>query len=171
MASSCGRTAKTKAFVIPVSETMHVQVPGMMRMAAYSIHDEQRTDGNEADLWFVNIDGNNGNLTQGAAQVLRVRFLGYGKVAFVAASGPHAGSFLIAYDDHVAFEKEINSSAVFHVRAPLELADGDFASFESDAFPGEYLRHQGFRLKLDKASDSSESLLRRDATFRLTAVE
>jgi fibro-slime domain-containing protein len=158
-------------FAIPVSETMHVWVPGIMRMAAYSIHDEQRTDANDADLWFVNIDGDNGNLTQGTAQALRVRFLGYGKVAFVAASGPHAGNFLIAYDDHVAFEKEINSSAVFHVRTPLELADGDFASFESEAFPGEYLRHQGFRLKLDEASHNSESLLRRDATFRLTAVE
>lgn len=158
-------------FTIPVSESMHVKVPGIVRMAAYSIHDEQRTDANEADLWFVNIDGDNGNLTQGQAQVLRVRFFGRGKVAFVAASGPHAGNFLIAYDDHVAFETEINSSAVFHVRAPLEHADDGFASFESVAFPGEYLRHQGFRLKVDKASHESESLLRRDATFRLTAAE
>ena len=157
--------------VIEVLRPMYVKVPGIVRMAAYSIHDEQRKDPNEADLWFVNIDGDKGNLTQGGAQVLRVQFLGNGKIAFLAASGPHAGSFLIAYDDHVAFEKEINSSAVFHVRAPLEHMDAGFVSFESEAFPGEYLRHQNYKLKLDKASYFSESLLRRDATFRMTAVE
>ena len=158
-------------FSIEVARPMQVRVPGVVRIAAYSIHDEQRVNASDADRWFVNIDGDNGNLTQGSAQMLRVRFLGHGKVAFVAASGPHAGHFLIAYDDHVAFEKEINSSAVFHVRAPLEHADEGFASFESVAFPGEYLRHQDFKLKLDEASHYSESLLRRDATFRLTAVE
>ena len=147
------------------------KMPNLLRMAAYSIHDEQRTDANEADLWFVNLDGDKGNLTQGAAQALRTLSLGEGKVAFIAASGPHAGDFLIAYDDHAAFEKEMSASAVFHVRAPLEQTEGGFASFESAAFPGQYLRHQGFRLKLDAASSSSESLLRRDATFRLTAVE
>lgn len=158
-------------FTIPVSASQQVRVPGILRMAAYSIHDEQREEASDADLWFVNIDGDNGNLTQGAAQTLRVRFLGNGKVAFVAASGPHAGNFLIAYNDHVAFEREINQSAAFHVRAPLEAAEGDFASFESVAFPGEYLRHQGFRLKVDEASQDSERLLRRDATFMLSAVE
>ena len=158
-------------FVMDVARPMQVKVPGVVRMAAYSIHDEQRADANEADRWFVNIDGNQGNLTQGEAQVLRVMFLGNQRVAFVAASGPHAGNILIAYNDHVAFENEINTSAVFHVRAPLEYADSGFASFESVAFPGEYLRHEGFRLKLDPASPHSESLLRRDATFRLTAVE
>ncbi|MBL9055380.1 MAG: AbfB domain-containing protein, partial [Rhodobacteraceae bacterium] len=83
----------------------------------------------------------------------------------------HAGDFLIAHDDHVSFETEINSSAAFHVRAPLEQATDGFASFESVAYPGEYLRHQGFRLKLDAAAQDSDSLLRRDATFRLLAVE
>lgn len=44
---------------------------------------------------------------------------------------------------------------------------GSFASFESEAYPGHFLRHQSFRLKLDPAGPDSESLLRRDATFRI----
>ena len=163
--------AEDSGFAIPVSEGKNVMVPGIIRMAAFSINDEAQTAASEAETWFVNIDGDNGNLTQGQAQVLRVRFLGQGRVAFVAASGPHAGKFLVAHDDHATFETEINSSAAFYVRAPLEGADDGFASFESLGNPGEYLRHQGFRLKLDAAAPDSESLLRRDATFRLLAVE
>jgi hypothetical protein len=45
------------------------------------------------------------------------------------------------------------------------LADSQLVSFESVNYPGHYLRHQDFRLKLQK-SDGSQ-LFRQDATFKL----
>ncbi|NTU41577.1 MAG: hypothetical protein HGA78_00685 [Nitrospirales bacterium] len=44
-------------------------------------------------------------------------------------------------------------------------AGGNTISFESRNYPGHYLRHQGFRIKLHR-SDGSE-LFRNDASFRM----
>ncbi|MBW2363794.1 MAG: AbfB domain-containing protein, partial [Deltaproteobacteria bacterium] len=44
------------------------------------------------------------------------------------------------------------------------LANRNLVSFESVNFPGYYLRHQGFRIKL--ARGSNNDLFRKDATFK-----
>ncbi|RZU51729.1 glycosyl hydrolase family 2 [Krasilnikovia cinnamomea] len=51
--------------------------------------------------------------------------------------------------------------ATFTVRAGL--ADNGCYSFESVNFPGQYLRHSGYRLQ--KAADDGSALFRQDATF------
>jgi hypothetical protein len=45
------------------------------------------------------------------------------------------------------------------------LADSRYVSFESLNYPGHYLRHQDFRLKLQKFDGSQ--LFRQDATFMM----
>lgn len=141
------------------------EIPDVAVLLTYSINDQVRgTDGAAPD-YFVAVDAaGEGVIVEGEGVALTALRQG-DQVVFQVAEGPFKGQVLIGEDDRVVLG-EFRSEAFFLVRPPLEPVDGNFASFESEAYPGQYLRHQGFRLKLDDAGPDSPSLLRRDATFR-----
>ncbi|KAF7324726.1 Alpha-L-arabinofuranosidase B [Mycena kentingensis (nom. inval.)] len=73
----------------------------------------------------------------------------------------HQDSLAITSEASSSSDATTRNDATFTARAGL--ADPSCYSFESVNFPGQYLRHANFRLRID-ASDNSE-LFTRDATF------
>lgn len=72
-----------------------------------------------------------------------------------------AGGFTVSFDAGFFSEE-----AAFLPSVPMEGGAVDFASFESVAFPGRFLRHRGLVLFADPA-DRENELFRRDATWRV----
>lgn len=141
-------------------------LPEVSVLLTYSINDQVRDPSNPSPDYYVAADGAaEGVIVEGEGMPLLVVRDG-DIVMFQAAEGALQDTVLIAEDDRAMFG-DFAEAAFFVVRPPLEPTEGNFASFESVAFPGQYLRHEGFRLKLDEAGPDSPSLLRRDATFRI----
>ena len=88
-----------------------------------------------------------------------------------AANGAAQGGFLSVFDDHSEFSPQFSPDNVFVVRPPLETeVSAGFVSFESVFTPGQFVRHQGFALKLDPITADSPTLDKRDATFQLAEL-
>lgn len=144
-------------------------LPALTVLLTYSVNDGVRTsDEPGPDDYYVAFDGNAGIIAQGVQQVFETLRDQEGRVAFRVVSGPYSGQFLMASADGITLGE--GDGAVFWLRAPLEATAGNFASFESVVYPGQFLRHQSYRLRLDPAGPDSASLLRRDATFRIEAA-
>lgn len=141
-----------------------------MRLLAYSINDGQRAQGGELTGYFVAPVDGAGGIVEGEenAPVLQMFATGQDTVMFAtgmeSAEGPR---FLVATEDGATFAATPEESSYFLIRQPLEAsaAAQGFISLESQQFPGQFLRHAGFRLMLDPIDANSESLARRDATF------
>ena len=133
---------------------------------AYSINNQTRGSANAAADQYITIADGVGKITNTAAPfyIREIASDAKGKiVAFESAEGK-----FIAAEDNSA--KPVASSDVkgvkFYLRPALETEAGPgFFSLESVDVPGEYLRHQGFLLKLDKINAKSSSLEKRDATW------
>lgn len=145
-------------------------LPEIGVLLTYSINNEVRGEAGAAPDYFVSLDGGLGVIVPGTGQAFEM-LRSDDTVRFRVASGPDAGLFLTGEDNRVTLSDGSTAASAFLVRPPLEPADGAFGSFESVAFPGQFLRHQGYRLKLDAADANSPSLLRRDATFRIEPAQ
>lgn len=144
-------------------------LPDISVLLTYSINDQVRDAANQGPDYYVAVDGAaEGVIVEGEGLPLLVLRDG-DRVVFQAADGDFKDMVLIAEDDRAVFG-QFSDAAFFLIRPPLEPTEGNFASFESEAYPGQFLRHQGFRLKLDEAGPDAPSLLRRDATFRIEAA-
>lgn len=151
-----------KAKSLP-AETTHI--------LAYSVFNETRGSGTTPDH-FIGLTGDAVGIVTEGAHAFEIVQLGSGKVAF-RREGSNA--YLTTEDKlagYAAFSSpgDLPDRAMFFARTPLENSDPSFASFESAAHPGEYLRHAGFRLRLDPVDASSGSMDRRDATFLFEAA-
>ncbi len=154
-------------------ETVEATAPALpeaVKLLAYSINNQVRGSADAAPDYHVAFDGEAGKILKGIniGQGFDVVPVDHTKIALRLHSGPHIGKFLKPADNSAGLgDSEFDPATQFIVRGPLESSvAGSFVSFESVAFPGQFLRHQGFVLKLDLASVQSPSLLRRDATFR-----
>ncbi|UWQ23116.1 VWD domain-containing protein [Jannaschia sp. W003] len=140
------------------------------RLLAYSINDNQRDASGELTGYFVDTSG---RIAEGeeATPTLKMYATGTESVLFAANVDSDTPLFLVAREDGASFEPVPEEGSYFAIRRPLEesAARQGFISLESELFPGQFLRHQGFVLKLDPIDANSESLARRDATFLLLA--
>lgn len=170
--------------------TYQGDLPTATRILAYSINDQVR-DGSGGEDYFFDVRDDQAYIVLGGGLPFNIvpiqeavssealaqvgltpeALAEVDIVAFQVSDGPLAGQFLRAFDDMARFAEALDADAFFFVRPPLEPDDGNFASFESVASPGQYLRHQGLQLKLDPANAESPSLLRRDATFRFLPLD
>lgn len=155
-----------------------VDLPVRLRMLAYSINDQVRGAADASPDYYMDVDGGAGRIVEGYGiefEVLRKQDAdGLEVVAFRVASGTETGAFLTLYDNAAAFERgpDFGGVVAFIPRAPLEdEAPGDFVSLEAYDQRGQFIRHQGFDLKLDAAGPDAPSLLRRDATFRFQPTQ
>lgn len=133
---------------------------------AYSINNQKRGSANAAADQYITIDGGVGKISNKAAPFF-IREISSDAKGKIVAFESAAGQFIAAEDNT---SKPAASSDVkgvkFYLRPALETAAGPgFFSLESVDVPGEYLRHQGYVLKLDKIDANSPSLAKRDATW------
>ena len=87
---------------------------------------------------------------------------------FVALQSYNYRSHYIRHRNYLGEITPINSGldvADSSFRIVPGLAEGKSVSFESRNYPGQYLRHQGFRIKLHRPDGSD--LFRKDASFRV----
>jgi hypothetical protein len=177
-------------------QRMAEQMPARTRLMAYSINDEVRGQTNTEDYFFdvdedgrgkiilgqglnfdvVGVDevvtGDDFNAFAAAAMAMSGIDLKSDDVVMLrAANGSAQGGFLSVFDDHSEFSPQFSPDNVFVVRPPLETeASAGFVSFEAAFLPGEFIRHQGYFLKLDPVTEDSPTLDKRDATFELVEV-
>lgn len=156
-------SAQRKADELPTARTS---------VLAYSVMNAKRdAAADPLKEYYMGHKGKAAWILQGKGDVIEIARLGGGLVAFTMKDAQGKDLFLTGADNSASFEPVLSDAAKFYPRAPLENSDPTFASFESLAFPGQFLRHQGFQLKLDAAGPKSPSLLRRDATFRFQPVK
>lgn len=141
-----------------------------LRLLAYSINDNQRSADSELVGYFVAAADGAGVIVEGQknAPVMNMFATGQDTVVFVTGmDSPQGPLFLVANEDGATFEPAPAEGSYFFLRQPLEpsAAAQGFVSLESQLFPGQFLRHSGFRLSLDPIDPGSSSLDRRDATF------
>lgn len=152
--------------VVAVQSASVPVLPEVALLLTYSINDQVRGTNGDAEDFFAAVDEQGeGLILPGAGTAFAIRREG-DRVAFQIPDGPFRDLMLTGEDNRTTLQP-YTPAAIFIVRPPLEPTEGNFASFESEAFPGQYLRHEGYRLKLDAAGPDSPSLLRRDATFRI----
>ena len=145
----------------------------LARLLAYSINDNVRAaDGELTGFFVAPVDGA-GGIVEGEENAPLLQLFATGEDTVMFATGLDTGTprFLVPTEDGASFSDVPEESAYFFIRSPLEpsAAAQGFLSLESQAFPGQFLRHAGFRLRLDPIGADSDSLSRRDATFLLLA--
>jgi len=166
-------------------------MPTSTRLMAYSIDDEVRDEA-ESENYYIDADGSGGGniiLGQGlnfdvlsvdevlsdaeveafagaAMSAAGIDLRSEDVIVLRVADGELAGQILTIYDDNARYESAFTANSAFVVRPPLETeaAEG-FVSLEAVYLPGQFVRHQGFVLKLDPITADSPTLDRRDATL------
>lgn len=153
-----------------VRVALRPELPSRMYLLAYSVNDQVRGAAKAANDHYMGVQAGIGKIFQDTKQRTLFEVVDIDKaakiVALRVADGADKGKFLQLHDNEAKLGTDQGDKKVqFQVRTPLEPALGSFVSLESVAMPGEFLRHQGFVLKLDKIDMMSSSLDRRDATF------
>ncbi|CAM3400088.1 AbfB domain-containing protein [Aequorivita lipolytica] len=171
---------------VMMAEATSVTLPDTFRLHAYSINGKRVESG--SDYWM----GFNPN-EAGASKVGRILNAKTGTVldvekvdidkakgiiALKVTNAPGASSFLVIGDNKNVSIAVITGNTNRHhfiIRNPEEKEGSSkkYVSFESVAFPGWFLRHQGFQLKVTQATDNARKdiVYRQDATWLFEPIK
>ncbi|HMR18508.1 MAG TPA: AbfB domain-containing protein [Sphingobacterium sp.] len=157
-----------------------VKLPDYFKLHAYSVHGKRVEKGSDFYMGFTrgSLDGKIINPNSGTViHIEKVNIdAAKGIIALKVTNASQPDMYLsVADNKNVNIVKGTNGNKHhFTIRTPeeKEAANLSYVSFESVAFPGWFLRHQGFVLKLTQASDNNRKdiVYRQDATWLFEAV-
>ncbi|EDM43854.1 hypothetical protein SCB49_09690 [unidentified eubacterium SCB49] len=172
-------------------------VPSKFRVNAYSINaksrsgnvsDEQILADQQKEYWFASTGDGKGYIKSGSqvaknAIIMEIEKIdkGNGKFAMKVKNTSGTDDYYIVATDNKTIKivagKTIPNGGVFKATEALtkdKNSAAKYASFESVSYPGYFLRHQGFVLKLTSLkglTGSSLDLFQKDASWRLIEVK
>jgi hypothetical protein len=146
---------------------MALQVVVPARLLAYSTGaaDRDAAGFDQPDYRVIERDGE-AYLAEGEGDRLDFAVVGENRFMLRLREGELAGHWLTATDDGLRFQQQPSAGSVFVIQRSF-VGETAFQAFESEAFPGQFLRHEDFRLTLSEVTDASPSLAQHDATFML----
>ncbi|MBK7428924.1 MAG: AbfB domain-containing protein [Saprospiraceae bacterium] len=162
------------------AEVAPVKLPDYFKLHAYSIHGKRVDKGSDYWMGHTGADLSGKIIAPKAGTVFHIEKVvldaAKGIIALKVINAPESDMYLSVADDKSVKITKINGGSKHHfiIRSPeeKEAMNLNYVTFESEAFPGWNLRHQGFALKVTQANDDvrKDIVYRQDATWLFEAV-
>lgn len=166
--------------LIKTTDAVAVKLPNYFKLHAYSVHGKRVEKGSDFYMGYTegSLDGKIINPNTGEVIHLEKVTIDAAKgiVALKVINASQPDMYLsVADNKNVNITKGSNNNRHhFIIRTPeeKEAANLNYVSFESAAFTGWFLRHQGFVLKVTEANANTRKdiVYRQDATWLFEAV-